>query len=127
MPHTNISLWAYHYQRAIVHFFPEGVRIHQSNNGSPILPLAIYTITPLITNKHSLQLKLTLKQTLKRNEVGGKVCDCQTQLPISCTSPHETKKKSMVVYEFGDTPSLIDDLLDEGNFPHILKHQINTM
>jgi hypothetical protein len=85
-------------------------------------------ITPFITNKHLLELKLTLKQRLKSNEVGGKTCDCRTsQLLISGASPHEAKNKSMVIYELGDAPSLINHLLDEENFPHILEHQINTM
>ena len=42
------------------------------------------------------------------------------QLPIFGVPPHEAENKSMVVYEFGDASSLINHLLDEGNFPHIL-------
>jgi hypothetical protein len=100
------------------------VAVHQFANGFPILSPAICRISPLITNKHLLQLKLTSKQRLKSNEVGGKTSDCSTpQLPVFGVSPHEAKNKSMVIYELGDAPSLINHLLDEGGFPHILKHQ----
>ena len=33
----------------------------------------------------------------------------------------------MVIYEFLDAPHLINDLLDEGNSPHILQYQINIV
>ena len=42
-------------------------------------------------------------------------------------SPHEAKDKCMVIYEFCDALSVINNLLDEGYFSHILKHQINAM
>jgi hypothetical protein len=75
-----------------------------------------------------LQLKLALKQTLKSKEVGGKMSDCRMpQLPASGVSPHDAKNESMVIYKFWDAPSLINHLLYEGSFPHILKHQINTV
>jgi len=92
---------------------------------SPILPLGIFTIMPLITKKHLLQLKLTLKQRVKSNEVGGKTCDCKmSRLPVSSASPHEAKYESMAIYKLGDAPSITSDLLDEGIFPHILEHQM---
>ena len=117
-----------HSLHTLPYSFPEGLNLHQLSNGSPILSPTICTITPLITNKQLLQVKLTLKQRLKRNEGGGKTRDyAMRQLPVFGVPPHEAKNKSMVTYESGDTPSLIDDLLKEGNFPHILQHQINTM
>lgn len=108
--------------------FPEGVGVHQFNNGSPIMSCVKCTIMPLIIDKHLLQLKLTLEQRLKRNEVAGKTCDCRTQqILVSCAFPHEAKNKCMVIYELGDGPSSINELLGEGYFSHILKHQINAM
>jgi hypothetical protein len=83
---------------------------------------------PLIKNKHFLQLKLTLKKRLKSKEVGGKMSDCRTsQLPVSGVSPHEDKNESMVIYELGGASSLINHLVDEGRFPRIIEHQINTV
>ena len=92
------------------------------------MSLGVSIITPLIKIKHSLQLKLASKQTLKSNKVGGKTCDCRMpQLLVSGESPHEAKNKSMVIYKLGDTPSHINHLLHEGEFSHILKQQIDTM
>ena len=72
-------------------------------NDSPILSPAISTITLLITNIHLLQLKLTLKQRLQSNEIGGKTRVCKMpQLPIFGVPPHEAENKNMVVYELGD-------------------------
>lgn len=89
---------------------------------------AISTVTPLIRNKHLLQFKLTSKQRLKSNTVGDKMCDCMMlQVLVFSVSPHEAKNKIMVICKLGDTHKHINYLLDEGEFPHILKKQIDTM
>ena len=78
--------------------FLEGVSVHQLGNGFPILSPTVSTIT----NKHLLQLKLTLKQRLKSNKCGGKTRDCRMlQLLVFGVPPHETKNKTMVVNSLG--------------------------
>ena len=90
--------------------------------------LLMYLQSRHSSKAHLLQLKRVSKLRLKSNKVGGKTCDCRNlQLLVSSVSPHEFENKNMVIYKLGDAPSHINHLLGEGEFPHILKQQIDTV